>query len=60
MAYLYCNKRSNYPRVHRKVCESCKASKKCSQFKSFKLSRPDLYPPNTVSSNTKGKKKNKV
>lgn len=60
MDYLYCTQRSNHPRVHHNICASCKTNKKCACFKVFKLGRPDLYPPEVESSNTKRKVKRKT
>lgn len=59
--YLYCNRRSNHPRVHYNICNSCKSNKKCACFKVFKLARVDIYPSTDIeSSNTKRKTKRKT
>jgi len=42
--YIVCNKRRSCPRIHYKICELCRYSKQCVNFKSFKNMRPDLYP----------------
>lgn len=60
MDYLYCVHRSNQPRVHYKICDSCKYNKKCASFKMFKLNRSDLYSPEVESSDTKRKIKRKT
>jgi hypothetical protein len=46
--YLTCGKRRNHPRINYKICEVCRYVKKCASFKSFRETRPDLYPPPEV------------
>lgn len=56
--YVYCLKKRNRPRLHYTICESkCRYNKSCVAFKSFKETRPDLYPPPTKTRKTKPRKK---
>jgi len=44
--YLTCMKKKNQPKIHRLICETkCKYTKKCKSFAGYKLTRPEIYPP---------------
>jgi hypothetical protein len=42
--FIWCQSRSNKPRISYLICEKCSHQKKCMDYKAFRKIRLDLYP----------------